>query len=113
MATDNAAVKPPTLLTAGSMGLFSHALYENCVSPMWGIQVTNHADRIVTGLALRVSTDSGFFGEGRMPVPSPPAGKATPIPDPWLVIDEQKLAEVTEAFTINVSVELLERTRQC
>ena len=108
MITANAGMKPPILLEVGSMGLFNYALYENRVSPVRGIQITNNTDRIVTGLTLKVSTDSGFFGDCLMPLPPLPVGKTTPIPDPWLVIDGQKLAEVTEAFTINVSVELLE-----
>ena len=95
-------------LSVDTMGVFNYALYENRVSPIRGIKITNHTDRIITGLSLRITTDSGFFKECRMSCPLLPVGKATPMPDPHLMIEGQRLAEVTDAFTINVSVCLLE-----
>ena len=108
MSAGDTVITPPVTLSVGSMGVFNYALYENRISPVRGIQVTNNTDRLISGLSLKVSTDSGFFKDCLMPVPPLPVGKSTALPDPHLIIEGQRLAEVTDAFTINVSVELLD-----
>lgn len=108
MSAADTVITPAVTLSLGSLGVFNYALYENRISPVRGITATNHTDRLVSGLSLKVSTDSGFFKDCLMDVPSLPVGKSTPLPDPYLIIEGQRLVEVTEAFTINVSVELLD-----
>ena len=109
MAMDNNITKGAVTLSVGTMGVFNYALYENRISPVRGIKLYNHTDHIVAGLSLKVSTDSGFFKEWRGSVqPLPAVKEAMELSsNPDLIVEGQRLAEVTDAFTINVTVSLL------
>ena len=75
MAKDNSIAKGSVTLSVGSMGVFNYALYENKVSPVRQIRLYNHTDQMITGLSLKVCTDSGFFKEWQAPLPPLPAKK--------------------------------------
>ena len=95
-------------LKVGSMNVFNYALYENGVSPVRGIKVRNNTLDTLMRLELAVSSDSGFLKDCRMPVLDLPAGKWIELPDPKISVNGKYLAEVTEAFTINIEVAVLE-----
>ena len=108
MAKDSSTMKGAVTLSVGTMGVFNYALYENRIAPVRNIKLINHTDHIIEGLSLKISTDSGFFKDWQAPLPTLPIKKeAVKLSDPNLIIDGQHLAEVTDAFTINVSVSLL------
>lgn len=88
----------------GSMSVFNYALYENGVSPIRGIKVKNNTKDILSGLFITVESDSDFLTNCQIPVPSLPVGKWIELNDPMITINGKYLAEITEAFTINVEI---------
>ncbi|MBQ7535110.1 MAG: DUF4011 domain-containing protein [Stomatobaculum sp.] len=94
-------------ITVGRMGVFNYALYQNHVSPVREIYITNETGVPAEGLALHITSDVHFFAEQTTPLPAVPSGKPVAISDPALMIDGKMLAGLTEEIVTVVTVELL------
>ncbi len=97
---------PDLQLAVGRMDVFNFALYQNHILPIRGIVLQNRTEDPVEGLKLRISSDYDFFRPYEKVLPAIPAGKPVQIPDPHLHINGSTLAEMTEAVTAEIAVEI-------
>lgn len=93
-------------MSVGKMDIFNYALYQNDVAPIRGIRILNRTGDPVEGLTLHIYSDFDFFKEFEVPLPAIPSGKPVDLEDPRLVINGRTLAELTEAVSAVVTVEL-------
>ena len=93
-------------MSVGKMDIFNYALYQNNIAPIRGIRILNRTGDPVEGLTLHIYSDFDFFKEFEVPLPAIPSGKPVDLEDPRLVINGRTLAELTEAVSAVVTVEL-------
>lgn len=93
-------------MDVGKMDVFNYALYQNNVPAIRGIRIFNGSGDPVEGLSLRIHSDFPFFREYETPLPAIPSGKPVELEDPRLLISGKTLADLTEAVTTTITVEL-------
>ena len=99
-------------LYVGGMGVFNYALYENGVSPVRNIKVKNNTKDILSGLMLSITSDSEFMTDCSIPIQPLPIGKWIELPSPKIIVNGKYLSEITEAFTINIEVAIVDGNRK-
>lgn len=93
-------------MAVGKMDIFNFALYQNDVPPIRGIRILNQTGDPIDGLTLYIHSEFDFFKDFEVGLPAIPSGKPVDLDDPKLVINGRTLAELTEAVTTTITVEL-------
>ncbi len=96
----------PVELNVGRISVFNYALYENNVSPIRDIEIINRTGNVLENCSLHITSTVPFIREFRHSIARIPSGKPVTLSDPHLIIDGQMLAEMTEAVTAEILVEL-------
>lgn len=91
----------------GKLAAFNYALYQNRVNPIRGIRIINDTGDPITGLSLRITSDTNLFTPYEAALPSIPSGKPISLPDPHLKVNGKELAAMTDAVNALITVELV------
>ena len=97
----------PIELRIEKMDVFNFSLSENKVAPIRGVQLINKTGKQAYGLKLKVSSDLDFFTPFELSIGKIPADRNVYLEDITLPANGAYLANLTEAITATVTVQLM------
>ena len=96
----------PIQLQIEKMDVFNFSLYENKVAPIRGIHLLNKTGSRVDGLKLRIASDLNFFAPFELNIGKIPPDRTVWLEDIMLPANGMYLANLTEAITATVTIQL-------